>query len=415
MPARPASARGPEAPSGAPGTSGAAAGWPPHDPPLDFRSPDTPALPADAMAGQSASSRYTALRPAVMLRDAVAVVGGPSALTAFDMNTGRTLGAVAAKNAAPKSAGGPAAPNAAPRPAAVNGREPAVSAFVGAVPAQGTTAARAAVEVVAMDTAGYGAALDVPLDLPDWANDPNSTSSVGADLVGVSGTTAVVAVSRGDHNAAFAVDLGAGRQLWRHDDFRAFHTADGRVLGKVMLSAADSKLVALDLTDGATAWERPQYIDVHGAHGLGPHLALVVTYDHDRAKDVQVVLNAADGGELRVEDPVGAAFCQYDERSVVVCVSGAPASPDHVTAYDATSGKVLWQLPDTAAHRVVPAVRTVWHGVVYAEVDHKPVLLDAATGADQPGTPRVAALMVDAYFGPTLEQDGTLVAYRTSA
>ncbi|MFD0633706.1 hypothetical protein ACFQ9X_21205 [Catenulispora yoronensis] len=53
---------------------------------------------------------------------------------------------------------------------------------------------------------------------------------------------------------------------------------------------------------------------------------------------------------------------------------------------------------------------------MYGTVDGTPVMLDAATGADVPGTPNIAPLVVDGYFGLALDAEKkNLVAYHTSA
>ncbi len=86
-----------------------------------------------------------------------------------------------------------------------------------------------------------------------------------------------------------------------------------------------------------------------------------------------------------------------------------------VLAVDATSAQLLWKLPDDSGHRVAPDVSTVWHGLVYGKTTNGPVILDARTGADRPGTPGAAPSVVDGYAGLALgDKRDTLFAYPTT-
>jgi hypothetical protein len=76
--------------------------------------------------------------------------------------------------------------------------------------------------------------------------------------------------------------------------------------------------------------------------------------------------------------------CLGDQANAVVCTTGAQADEREVLGLDDTTGKKTWGYTSESASRIVPTVTAAFHGVVYAQTDAQPVLLDAATGQDVP-------------------------------
>jgi hypothetical protein len=77
--------------------------------------------------------------------------------------------------------------------------------------------------------------------------------------------------------------------------------------------------------------------------------------------------------------------CQSDQATAVVCTDGANgAGGTELIGFDDTTGKKAWGYTSATSNRVVPDVTAAYHGVVYAQTDAQPVLLDAKTGNDLP-------------------------------
>ncbi|WP_350280256.1 hypothetical protein [Kribbella sp. HUAS MG21] len=77
--------------------------------------------------------------------------------------------------------------------------------------------------------------------------------------------------------------------------------------------------------------------------------------------------------------------CFADQASAVVCMSKSIRSgPEELIGFDDATGKKVWGFSSKSASRVVPRVTAAFHGVVYAQTEAQPVLLDAKTGEDLP-------------------------------
>ncbi|GAA2056788.1 hypothetical protein GCM10009839_77540 [Catenulispora yoronensis] len=397
----------------------AAKQWPAFDPPSDFRSPDTPSLPADAIAERLSVGGVLAAPPAVLLKDRIAFVGGRSSIQAVDPDSGKVLATVSAKYPTATHPNqltlGPAA--AAPVLATVGGREVVLSAVASTVPAQGTTGATGIVELLEMDAATHAAAGDVQIPLGAGAAGSSYRDYGHVTVAAVTGTTAILQVGQSDAVETIAFDLVANKPLWRQDGTTLLHAGAQQLLVATQRDPANNELAALDLATGAKKWEKTRYSQVGGT-SIGPDRLLMTAFDSERGKLLTAVITATDGSESQVSTDTVHRFttCFDDAAPVTVCTDAASSGPAAVSAFDPATGKVLWQLPDTAANRVAPRVTAVRHGRVYGTVDGTPVMLDAATGADVPGTPNIAPLVVDGYFGLALDAEKkNLVAYHTSA
>ena len=77
--------------------------------------------------------------------------------------------------------------------------------------------------------------------------------------------------------------------------------------------------------------------------------------------------------------------CLSDQAAAVVCTSTTQQGhPLEVLGFDDSTGKKTWGFTDKSEGRVVPRVTAAFHGVVYAQTEAQPVLLDAKTGQDLP-------------------------------
>ncbi|MEV4265040.1 hypothetical protein [Kribbella sp. NPDC049584] len=77
--------------------------------------------------------------------------------------------------------------------------------------------------------------------------------------------------------------------------------------------------------------------------------------------------------------------CIADQATSIVCTSNGNSGPEEILGLDDTTGKKTWGYTSLSGGRVVPQrVTAAYHGVVYAQTEAQPVLLDAKTGQDLP-------------------------------
>lgn len=77
--------------------------------------------------------------------------------------------------------------------------------------------------------------------------------------------------------------------------------------------------------------------------------------------------------------------CLADQAAAVVCTTGSvQGSSLGIVGFDDATGKKAWGYTEDSGGRVVPRVTAAFHGVVYAQTEAQPVLLDAKTGQDLP-------------------------------
>ncbi|WNF30375.1 PQQ-binding-like beta-propeller repeat protein [Streptomyces sp. C11-1] len=174
-------------------------------------------------------------------------------------------------------------------------------------------------------------------------------------------------------------------------------------------------LTAVSMKDGDTAWQDRSHKRTAGVNpafqaqwttSAGPDgiITTKVTRSGIFSSCSQLVLvDAKTGKEKPLADKARPVECRYDEKSVVVCGRhpGAARRAAEVFAVDVASGKVLWELPDRAAGRIVPEVTAVRHGRVYASTASGPVVLDARSGQDIELEPGIAPVAVNEYAGLT--------------
>jgi hypothetical protein len=85
-----------------------------------------------------------------------------------------------------------------------------------------------------------------------------------------------------------------------------------------------------------------------------------------------------------VKDAKEALFtCWGDSKNRVVCTSDARGQTE-IIGIDDTTGKKTWGYTEKSGSRVVPKVTAAFHGLVYAQAEAGPALLDATTGQDVP-------------------------------
>ncbi|HEX3733487.1 MAG TPA: PQQ-binding-like beta-propeller repeat protein [Mycobacteriales bacterium] len=384
------------------------------DPPLAFNTVAAVKLPDTALRanlGGEVVSRFTTLR------DRTAYIVEPALLRSVDLLTGKQKWQlpIAGAPADPNAQHGPFVNNVGPRPPLLSDDGKTVIVAVPVTePGAGTTPSHQAISVLAANS---------DTGRPKWATKVAVSDAVsggdgnGAITSVVAATDkAVIVTYRNDKATTAAINPSDQRILWQRDQYEAGTVTGDLVVGIDANVAENSSMVqatALDLVKGDQRWvgaARSSQVTIVPANS-----ALVVVDRADYGSgDADLLFLDPKTGQQKASYFKDRAFgggstlgpCQYDQRSVVVC------SPfEGVTAYDATSGKQLWQLPDKAANRVAPGVTAVWHGAVYGSTSNGPVILDALTGKDRSASPGAAPHWVSEYGGIGLDPQGAPIAY----
>ncbi|MFI7407579.1 hypothetical protein ACIBU0_02695 [Streptomyces sp. NPDC049627] len=155
--------------------------------------------------------------------------------------------------------------------------------------------------------------------------------------------------------------------------------------------AADGTIVIADGTTGKITKQTPTKQDYLNPAGSGSQRAYLASNSYegnDKYNNVLYSVDYASGAVVQtklqaVDEQVSAVTCWGDQAKAVVCTSGASGGKE-IVGFDDTTGKKTWGYTDKSASRVVPAVTAAFHGIVYAQTEAQPVLMDAATGADVP-------------------------------
>ncbi|HEU4947909.1 MAG TPA: hypothetical protein VFT31_12205 [Kribbella sp.] len=75
--------------------------------------------------------------------------------------------------------------------------------------------------------------------------------------------------------------------------------------------------------------------------------------------------------------------CWGDGATSVVCTTTERGEAE-IIGFDDQTGKKTWGYTDAAGGRIVPKITAAFHGIVYAEAETGPILMDAITGQDVP-------------------------------
>jgi hypothetical protein len=403
--------------AGAPSTATAPAAKT-ADPPTEFDAGAGVPLPAGAFStnvGGGITAKF------LTLRDRTAYIVAPTGMTAVDVLTGKQQWAapVEGKPGDPNNQSGPFVNTSGPRPPVVTDKL-AVAAVPTAVPEQGTTPGYIALTVLAADaTTGKKVwQSDTKVSTDQYADASNAVTKV----VGVTDKAVIASYVKDDQRITIGLNPAGGATLWTRADYLG-GTVHGDILAGVdysqgLQSGYTSQITALDVTTGKEKWVAAK--DSYELEVVSADPALVVI---DQKAEIEqnvhggrflVFLDPATGAEkTRLVGDYGSAAtsygdCYYDQQSVLVCSASGV-----LTAYDATTARKLWSLPDKTANRVAPGVFVTWHGVLYGDTQGgKPIALDAKTGQDLSTEVGVEPQWVSKYAAIGVSEDGrTPMAY----
>lgn len=386
---------------------------PVHDPPATFATHHATPLPEGAIAGRlTVGGTLNAPMP-VALYKATTFIATANQMQAMGTATGRITATVTPKGTPIESDNVWTSTNhaAAPLLATAQGTATVIIPFVVEQTGTGTQTSHTVVEVTGTNADTGKVMWRLPLRPPQW----DTGSTLRAAAVGADDGIAVIRVSTGDdyHAAAYGIDLNGPREIWTVDRFQASAVTDQTVAGAALEDelGIDQRPAGFDIATGKRLWQGAHGTSV-GAESAGPHLVRVHGNDYDNGDSHDRLVDSRTGRALQtLPADLGSSTCTYDDRSMLICY-GMGAASRVAYGLDASTGKVLWQLPDKQADRIAPKVTTAWHGRVYGTTDHGPIALDARTGKDLP-SPGVAPLLVNESAGIVLDDSG-LLAYSTS-
>ncbi|WP_406326513.1 PQQ-binding-like beta-propeller repeat protein [Streptomyces sp. NBC_00203] len=391
----------------------AAAPRPVHDPPAKFAAAGSP-MPDEATTGRLTMGGTLNSAIPVTLYKATAYVAAPDHVQAVDTATGHVTATVEPEGAALSETGsyGNDNPAVAPALVTVGGKPTVVTPFLVKRSGSGTQAGHKAVEVTGLDANTAKVLWRLTLRLPDWADttyDDLTATAVGADQA-----MGAVMVSAGEDAVTYGIDLAAHRRVWTQDGFRATAVAGGVVAGTTADDLVHERAVGYEASTGRRRWLGGDSYEL-AVYAAGPGLVLAQGRDYGSGASYHRLLNAATGAtKWEMPAELAGSSCVYDEKSVLVC-HGSGSQGLVAYGLDASSGKVLWQLPDKQADRVAPKVTAAWHGRVYGTTDNGPLVLDARTGEDTPARPGIAPVLLNESAGIALDDAGdNLLVYSTS-
>ncbi len=383
-----------------------------YDPPTRFDTSSTVTLPRTVGAGRVTNGGSVNGTLPIALHRTTVFIAEPDGLSALDGVTGRTVATIRPANETTNSIDDlgrfSSSPVQPPVLAEVGGRTLVAAPVTVNLPGSGTSPDQRVVEVLVADADTGQQAWTVQLPLPRWAAD--DYYRVWPAAVGAVGTTLVLTASADDDAVTYGLDLVTRQLRWQKDGVSLRVVADGLALGfSGDARTGDTRLIALEAQSGAQAWAKTSP-DATSLRAAGPSIVIAVQ-GTSIPGERSYTLRAARTGEVlnKGNGDFDWIDCLYDAKSMTVCrrsMFGAFAG-----AFDATTGKWLWSLPDKSANRVAPSVTTAWHGVVYGETKDGPLLIDARTGRDRPDEPGFAPYMVNERLGVGLNDSNDVVVH----
>lgn len=178
---------------------------------------------------------------------------------------------------------------------------------------------------------------------------------------------------------------------------------NGRVVGTKGTDGEGITKRSIALVDGATGKitkDTPvpmNYLTLAGSgvkhtYLTGRRYVQTSKYSHRYDSNLYVV-DLATGAfqQLTATRPAGARddfsvqyTCWSDQAAAVVCTGGDTQESTEILGFDDNSGQKAWGYSKQSANRIVPRITTAYHGVVYAQAESEPILLNAASGEDLP-------------------------------
>ncbi|GAA3754450.1 hypothetical protein GCM10022402_36390 [Salinactinospora qingdaonensis] len=236
------------------------------------------------------------------------------------------------------------------------------------------------------------------IDLPDAAG------GAYLDIAGATGDTAMVNVGHPEAVATtHAVDLTEPALAWSREDTWTMGVFGDTVAATAIAPEDDQRsLVGLTVGEGEQRWSAPRSHTWLTAESAGPWLR--VSHEAGSGSTAARLVDIATGSTTHTYDTGIADWmrCRYDGATVIVC-----SDKGSVLALDSVTGQTRWRIPEGTGEPIAAHMPQAWggrvtavaDGLIYAEADNGPVVLDARTGATVEDAPGVAPFRVNAYVG----------------
>lgn len=376
-----------------------------YEPPRKFDASQAVPLPAEATRGRL-TLMGDLLRPLpVLLHGTNAFIGATDSLQVMDATTGQ-LADIRPEHS-PLSAS--TVTNSAEAPAISDTDEPfVVHPFLVKVTGSGTVPDSVSVEVVAVDATS---ARELWRTMIPFSNGTQGLHGFTAVAVGISADTVVIQVAGERTGAVYGLRLDDLQVEW------SVPLTGAVMAGQTVVGLAtdspdrEEYLSAFDASSGKELWTTPPRDGQSSAAPVGPGLVQWSggPLSFRNSGRFNLLLDS-ETGKVRHDLEESSSTCRHDGQSTTVChTSSKPTAVGF-----SHQGEVLWTLPDDAGTRVAPAVTAVWGGAVYGTVSGRPVVLDAASGADLEPDPGLAPIILNGYVALAWDSEQGLVAYRTA-
>jgi hypothetical protein len=328
-----------------------------------------------------------------------------------DASSSANLGITAYSVATGQPAWHARVPGATARPLVLSGEEPGdvpglagtivFGAFVTTSAGQGTSAGDYAAAVVA-----YDAATGKQLWRTEFAkgNGTDASELGDARVVGANSQRVLVSLSGSALTPAMSalLDARTGTLIWTDPDFDGVALEESVAVG----IRADGDFAGSSTSEARQLWKSAVIRGEPIAKGdAGPGLTLAEGSIDDGGKLIDPLT-----GTTKLSLGGNVTYCYYDHQATTVCTG-----PDGVIAVDVATARLLWRLPDETSNRIAPKVASVWHGVVYADVNGTGFTLDARTGADLHKITIIPSMVNDRYGLVFAEHPASFVAHRATS
>ncbi|WP_460526855.1 outer membrane protein assembly factor BamB family protein [Flindersiella endophytica] len=383
------------------------------DPPLKFEGEPVPFKPSvvTEVAPKARESFAT-------LRDNTAYIVGGKGIGAYDLPTGKELW----KAPGPEYVSGlplednllPSWPSGPLSPALSEDGKTVAAAF------PYYTEAGEYVTVMVADANSGKVELKTDIMLPisykdNWNGD---TTTVYAKVLAVTDKsvifTAGLSWEVNNTKYTYSIDRDTKKTVWKKVGFGATGLSGSQVIGT--FKTEDDLLFhvqALDAETGKPTWDTPQTLGVYTEQPAAG--TVFVTYSKTSKSGGMYFLDAANGKPKGAETiasaiPATGPFlrCTFDQKATLICLRfdlSGDTGKTWITAYDAATGKQLWQQKKQGGADDPTAA--AWHGAVYLDSGSGDTnILDARTGKQKASFPdQVPPDYVNSYGGLRLEED----------
>ncbi len=283
-------------------------------------------------------------------------------------------------------------------------------------PGTGTSPDTTAVEIFGFATENPSTLFSMILPM----GTTESARSIGSDLNLYASTNGRVALSysRGNEGEfeTQVIDLQQKKSLITYPNFKPTRVSGEALLGNLTGAANKQKFPeeyqrfsARSMAKSATLWTGLKYPSYSGALSLNPFapgISFVVSTTVATRGTYQSIrfINDEKGKDIRkpiISEANGGLQCQYDGRSLTLCLVGA-SDKATLTAFDAKTAAVKSEIIKSGSSRIMPEINYIWDGTIYGKTRRGPLMIDAKTAQDIPDENPMEILFVNEFLAITI-------------